>query len=59
GALTTQMTVAHAKAQAAFYQTLTPEQQTKMNELESHHGMGRGHGFGHGGSGGPPPGASF
>ena len=59
GALTTQMTVAHAKAQAAFYQTLTPEQQTKMNDMEAHHGMGRGHGFGHGGPGGPPPGASF
>ena len=61
GNLTTQMTVAHAKAQAAFYQTLTPEQQTKMNELESRHGMGRGHGhgFGHGGPGGPPPGASL
>src|SRR5258707_7386615 len=61
GALTTQMTVAHAKAQAAFYQTLTPEQQTKMNDMESHHGMGRGHGhgFGHGGPGGPPPGDSL
>jgi len=60
GNLTTQMTVAHAKAQAAFYQTLTPEQQTKMNDLESrHHGMGRGHGFGHGGPGGPPPGSSL
>jgi Spy/CpxP family protein refolding chaperone len=59
GNLTTQMTLAHAKAQAAFYQTLTPEQQTKMNDLESHHGMGHGHGFGHGGPGGPPPGASF
>ncbi|MGZ4828962.1 MAG: Spy/CpxP family protein refolding chaperone [Candidatus Angelobacter sp.] len=57
GNLTTQMTVAHAKAQAAFYQTLTPEQQTKMNDLESHHhGMGM---HGHGGPGGPPPGASF
>ena len=46
GNLTAQMTAAHAKAQAAFYQTLTPEQQTKMNELESHHGgmRGRGHG---------------
>ena len=41
GNLTTQMITAHAKAQAAFYQTLTPDQQTKMNELESrHHGMG-------------------
>jgi Spy/CpxP family protein refolding chaperone len=60
GNLTTQMTVAHAKAQAAFYQTLTPEQQTKMNDLESrHHGMGRGHGFGHGGPGAPPPGSSL
>jgi len=60
GSLTTQMTVAHAKAQAAFYQTLTPDQQTKMNELESHHGMRmHGRGFGHGGPGGPPPGASF
>ncbi|HXA83974.1 MAG TPA: Spy/CpxP family protein refolding chaperone [Candidatus Dormibacteraeota bacterium] len=61
GNLTTQMTVAHAKAQAAFYQTLTPEQQTKMNDLESRHGMGRGHGhsFGHGGPGGPPPSASL
>ncbi len=52
GNLTTQMITAHAKAQAAFYQTLTPDQQTKMNELESqHHGMGmmRRHGFGHGG----------
>lgn len=45
GNLTTQMITAHAKAQAAFYQTLTPEQQTKMNELESHHGMGMGMGM--------------
>jgi len=60
GNLTTQMISSHAKAQAAFYQTLTPDQQTKMNELESkHHGMGMGHGFRHGGPGGPPPGASF
>ena len=61
GNLTTQMITAHAKAQAAFYQTLTPDQQTKMNDLESkHHGMGmHGRGFGHGGPGGPPPGASF
>src|SRR6478609_3314913 len=59
GSLTTQMTVAHAKAQAAFYQTLTPDQQTKMNEFESkHHRMGmHGRGFGHGGPAGPPPGA--
>ena len=46
GNLAAQMTAAHAKAQAAFYQTLTPEQQTKMNELESHHGGMRGHGHG-------------
>jgi Spy/CpxP family protein refolding chaperone len=61
GSLTTQMTVAHSKAQAAFYQTLTPEQQTRMNELESHRGMGMGmgRGHGHGAPGGPPPGASF
>jgi Spy/CpxP family protein refolding chaperone len=68
GNLTTQMITSHAKAQAAFYQTLTPDQQTKMNALESqHHGMGmmRRRGFGHGGPGGasgpggPPPGASF
>ena len=51
GNLTTQMISAHAKAQAAFYQTLTPEQQTKMNEVESstRHGNAR-HGMhGHGG----------
>jgi Spy/CpxP family protein refolding chaperone len=61
GSLTTQMISSHAKAQAAFYQTLTPDQQTKMNALESqHHGMGmHGHGSMHGGSDGPPPGASF
>jgi Spy/CpxP family protein refolding chaperone len=67
GSLNTQMILAHAKAQAAFYQTLTPDQQTKMNELESrHHGMGMhghgfGRGFGHGGPDGPSPGpgASF
>jgi len=57
GSLTTQMTVAHAKAQAAFYQTLTPEQQAKMNDLESHHRRGMGWRR-HGGPGGPPPGAS-
>jgi Spy/CpxP family protein refolding chaperone len=55
GTLMGQMTAAHAKADAAFYQTLTPEQQTKMSELESHHGGMRGHGE----PGGPPPGAFF
>ena len=61
GNLTTQMITAHSKAQAAFYQTLTPDQQAKMNQMESqHHGMGmHGHRFGHAGPGGPPPGASF
>jgi Spy/CpxP family protein refolding chaperone len=65
GNLTTQMITSHAKAQAAFYATLTPDQQAKMNEMESkHHGMGmmRRRGFGHGGASGasgPPPGASF
>jgi Spy/CpxP family protein refolding chaperone len=63
GSLNTQMVLAHAKAQAAFYQILTPEQQAKMNDLESRHrrgGMGWRHG-GHGGQDGPPPGpgASF
>src|SRR5579864_2217380 len=54
GNLTTQMTLTHAKAQAAFYQILTPDQQAKMNDMESrHHGMGWRR---HGGPGGPPPG---
>lgn len=56
GNLMGQMTAAHAKADAAFYQTLTPEQQTKMKEMEAHRGWGM---HGHGGPGGPPPGAFF
>jgi Spy/CpxP family protein refolding chaperone len=32
-----QSTSIHAKADAAFYQILTPEQQTKLTELESQH----------------------
>ena len=56
GSLMAQMTAAHAKADAAFYQTLTPDQQTKMKELEAHHGWGM---HGRGGPGGPPPGAFF
>ena len=56
GSLMAQMTAAHAKADAAFYQTLTPDQQTKMKELEAHHGWGM---RGRGGPGGPPPGAFF
>jgi len=40
GNLTTQMVSAHAKAEAAFNQTLTPDQQAKMSQLHSHeHGM--------------------
>lgn len=35
GNLTSQMIAAHAKAQAAFYQILTPDQQNKMSQLES------------------------
>jgi len=59
GSLNTQMILAHAKAQAAFYQILTPEQQAKMNDMESRHR--RGMGWRHGGPGGPTPGpgASF
>lgn len=56
GNLTAQQTMAHAKAMAAFFQTLTPEQQTKLSQMESEHGPGM---HRHGGPGGPPPGASF
>lgn len=56
GNLTAQMTVAHAKAEAALFQTLTPEQQGKLSQMESHRGPGM---HGHGWRGGPPPGASF
>ena len=61
GNLTTHITVAHAKAQAALFQTLSPDQQNKLGQMESHHGHGmHGHGMrGHGWAGGPPPGASF
>ena len=55
GNLTAQMIAAHAKADAAFYATLNPEQQSKMKEMETHHGHGM-RGMGHGG---PPPGAFF
>lgn len=40
GNLTAQMIAAHAKAQAAFYQILNPDQQNKLNQLESE---GHGH----------------
>lgn len=45
GNLTAQMIADHAKAQAAFYQILTPEQQQKMAEFESE-GSGGPHGPG-------------
>ncbi|MFB3813165.1 MAG: Spy/CpxP family protein refolding chaperone [Terriglobales bacterium] len=48
GNLTTQATATHAKAQAAFFQILTPDQQTKLTELERErhgpHFMGMGPG---------------
>jgi Spy/CpxP family protein refolding chaperone len=54
GNLMAQMTAAHAKADAAFYQTLNPDQQNKMKEMESHHrGMGMHGHHGPGGAGGP------
>lgn len=63
GNMTSQMIAARAKTQAAFFQTLTPEQQTKMTEMKGRmHGRGgwgrRGHGGPDGpmGHGGPPPG---
>jgi Spy/CpxP family protein refolding chaperone len=45
--LIAQKMLVHAKVEAAIYQVLTPEQQTKMAQLETerHHG---GHGFGGG-----------
>lgn len=47
GNLTSQMIASHAKAQAAFYQILTPDQQTKLSQFESE-GPGMRH------FGGPP-----
>lgn len=43
GNLTAQMTQADASAKAAFYQTLTADQQTKLSQLESDRGFGMGH----------------
>ena len=37
GSLTAQMVSSHAKAQAAFFQILTPDQQAKMTQMESQH----------------------
>ncbi len=50
GQLTTQLTAIESKAHAAFYQLLTPDQQTKFNALHKQHGPGP---FGL--HGGPPP----
>ena len=52
GSLTAQMTSAHAKAQAAFYQILTPDQQSKLKEMDGHHHGHMGHSGGPGGPGG-------
>src|SRR5262249_25956845 len=55
GNLTAQLTSAEAKANAAFYQILMPEQQTKFAQLVSQgRGFGQGamgRGFGHGPAG--------
>ncbi|HEY7402374.1 MAG TPA: periplasmic heavy metal sensor [Candidatus Angelobacter sp.] len=56
GNLIGQMTLTHAKADAAMFQILHPDQQSKFTQMESHHGWGL---RGHGRPGGPPPGASF
>jgi Spy/CpxP family protein refolding chaperone len=45
GTLIAQQMLAHAKTEAAIYQALTPEQQTKMSQLESK-GRRGGRGFG-------------
>ena len=51
-----QLTSIHAKADAAFYQTLTAEQQAKLTELESEHVDLL---DGPGGHMGPPPAMGF
>jgi Spy/CpxP family protein refolding chaperone len=54
GNLTAQQSMTHAKAMAAFFQKLTPEQQSKFSQMAGEHGPGMGmHGHGWGG---PPPG---
>lgn len=55
GNLMAQMTMAHAKADAALFQTLSPDQQSKFIQMQGHHRGMRGHGW----PGGAPPGASF
>ena len=55
GNLTAQMTASHAKAQAQFFQILTPEQQTKLQQMMSEHGhFGGPEGPGHGPMGAHP-----
>jgi Spy/CpxP family protein refolding chaperone len=53
GTLTAQMTSIEAKAQAAFYLILTPEQQTKLTQFESQGGHGFGGAMGPAGFHGP------
>ena len=53
GTLTAQMTVNNAKAEAAVYAQLTPDQQAKYQPMGG--GMGRGMGMGGGGRRGGPP----
>jgi Spy/CpxP family protein refolding chaperone len=48
GNLTTQQIASESKAHAAFYQILTPDQQTKFAQHAEHAGFGRGMGFGGG-----------
>src|ERR1700735_133389 len=45
GAMSAQKALARAKIEAAIYQTLTPEQQAKMAQLESQGGHRGKHGF--------------
>ncbi len=45
GGLTGQMISAHAKAQAAFYQILTPDQQSKVKQMDGHRHMRHPGGF--------------
>ena len=52
GNLTAQMVANHAKAEAAFYQVLTPDQQAKMKQFHEH---GPGDHMFPGGHHGPPP----
>ena len=55
GTLTVQQVVAQAKADAAFYAILTPDQQTKFAALKAAGLGGPGPGPGQGGPHGPPP----